>query len=368
MQSIYQPESGILDVKYSPDEQTVLIENPPRFTWMPVQLENDPYSMQISQNKEFTPELTKTIEHIPYNFYTPNSPLKPGTYYWRYSLLGSTDWSEARKFDVPENLPHTPLPSREERYKEVNLAHPRLWLSPDQVEQFKVKIKENPQHCNWSTFYEKSVTPWLEREFMPEPSPYPENKRVIKLWRQMYMDCQETLYAIRHLTVAGVILDDEKILKRAKEWLLHVANWDTEGTTSRDYNDESAFRIVAALAWGYDWLFHHLSSEEKGLVRHSLRRRTEQVADHVMKRSKIHQVPYDSHAVRSLSSVLIPCSIALLDDTPKAQEWLDYTLEYYAGLYTPWGGKDGGWAEGGMYWTTGMAYLIDALNLVKNYL
>lgn len=29
MQSIYQPVSGILDVKYAPDETTELIENPP---------------------------------------------------------------------------------------------------------------------------------------------------------------------------------------------------------------------------------------------------------------------------------------------------------------------------------------------------
>ncbi|WP_273128455.1 DUF4962 domain-containing protein [Bacillus weihaiensis] len=374
MQTIYQPASGILDVKYGPDEHTDHIENPPRFTWMPVQLQEDHYCLQISKDKDFSPEQTETIESIPYNFYTPNHALEAGTYYWRYcqvdkasnSILSS--WSEVRRFDMPEQLPDTSLPSREERYKDVNLAHPRLWLGPEEVKVFREKIKKDPTHCRWDVFYEKSVTPWLERELMPEPKPYPENKRVIKLWRQMYLDCQETLYAVRHLSVAGVILEDEKIISRAKEWLLHVANWDTEGTTSRDYNDECAFRIVAALAWGYDWLYHHLSAEEKGLVRHSLLRRTEQVADHNIKRSKIHQVPYDSHAVRSLSSVLVPCSIALLEDAEEVKDWLDYTLEYYAAIYTPWGGKDGGWAEGGMYWTTGMAYLIDALNLVKNYM
>jgi hypothetical protein len=374
MQSIYQPASGILDVQYAPDEKTVLIENPPRFTWMPIQLENDQYCLQISTSQDFSSEDTVTIQPIPYNFYTPNQPMEPGRYYWRYSLLDSASntmqnaWSEVREFSISENLPHTPLPSRDERYREVDLAHPRLWIGPEQIEKFKADIKKDPTHCNWETFYEKSVKPWLVRELIAEPSPYPENKRVIKLWRQMYMDCQETLYAIRHLSVAGIILQDENVLKRAKEWLIHVANWDTEGTTSRDYNDECAFRIAAALAWGYDWLYHHLSSEEKDLIRHSLLRRTEQVAHHVINRSKIHQVPYDSHAVRSLSSVLIPCSIALLDDEPQAQEWLDYTIEYYAGLYTPWGGKDGGWAEGGMYWTTGMAYLIDGLNLVRNYM
>ena len=36
-------------------------------------------------------------------------------------------------------------------------------------------------------------------------------------------------------------------------------------------------------------------------------------------------------------------------------------------LYSPWGGEDGGWAEGPLYWTTGMAFVIDALNLIRAY-
>ena len=183
----------------------------------------------------------------------------------------------------------------------------------------------------------------------------------------MYMDCQETLYAIRHLSVAGVIMQDDALIAKAKSWSLHAARWDTEGTTSRDYNDEAAFRIVGALAWGYDWLHDYLTAEEIDLVRGVLLRRTEQVAFHVMERSKIHHVPYDSHAVRSLSSVLVPACIAMSHEEAEAQTWLDYTLEYYACLYSPWGGEDGGWAEGPLYWTTGMAFVIDALNLIRGY-
>ena len=81
------------------------------------------------------------------------------------------------------------------------------------------------------------------------------------------MDCQETLYAIRHLSVAGVIMQDDALIAKAKSWSLHAARWDTEGTTSRDYNDEAAFRIVGALAWGYDWLHDYLTAEEIDLVR-----------------------------------------------------------------------------------------------------
>jgi hypothetical protein len=58
----------------------------------------------------------------------------------------------------------------------------------------------------------------------------------------------------------------------------------------------------------------------------------------------------------------------MLGEEEKAQEWLDYTLEYFSAMYTPWGGKDGGWAEGPMYWTTQMAFVTEALNLIRKYM
>ena len=36
-------------------------------------------------------------------------------------------------------------------------------------------------------------------------------------------------------------------------------------------------------------------------------------------------------------------------------------------VYSPWGDSDGGWAEGPHYWMTGMAYLIDAANMLKAF-
>lgn len=377
MRKLFQPESGILTVQYAPNEHTQLIENPPRFTWMAAQQEDDRYVLQISSSLDFAEGMTTTFQPILYNLYTPNYALAPGIHYWRYALLLEEDpsiegnerseWSQIRSFNVPVNLQETPLPRREGRYANTERTHPRLWLNTHELKRYRLHVQENTQESGWEEFYEKSVAPWLNRELILEPARYPNNKRMAKLWRQMYMDCQECLYAIRHLSVAGVVLEDTVLLEKAKQWLLHVNDWDIEGTTSRDYNDEAAFRIAGALAWGYDWLYDCLSEDERNSVRINLYRRTEQVASHVIERSKIHQVPYDSHAVRSLSSVLVPCCIALLHEELEATDWLDYTIDYYAGLYSPWGGEDGGWAEGPMYWTTGMAFMTDAMNLLKQY-
>ncbi|MEK3722025.1 DUF4962 domain-containing protein [Paenibacillus sp. FSL H8-0034] len=370
--ALYQPQSGLLTVQYAPDEQTVLIENPPRFTWIPAQLEHDQYILQYSTSSQFTPEDTVTVQPIPYNLYTPDHVFTAGIYYWRYALLQRgegqpTEWSHIRSFTVQEGLPETPLPSRGHRYTDISMKHPRLWLQAEELPEFRRTVREQPSKYGWDVFMERSVKPWVDRELIAEPLPYPNNKRVAHLWRQMYIDCQEALYAVRHLSVAGVILEDADLIARAKAWLLHITSWNTEGTTSRDYNDEASFRIAGALAWGYDWLYQELTEEEREAVRNNLLTRTRQVAFHVIERSKIHHVPFDSHAVRSLSSVIVPSCMALLGEAAVAEEWLDYTLEYYACLYSPWGGVDGGWAEGPMYWTTGMAFVTEAMNLLNKY-
>jgi hypothetical protein len=370
-QPLFQPQNGVLDVSYGPDSQTHIVENPPRFTWMPACLEGGQYELQISPRLDFDLENTRAYTGIPYNLFTPEEPLEPGSYYWRYSLTDDqgvqSEWSTARAFTVEAGLPLTPLPSRAGRYSAASNAHPRLWLQAEELPDFREAVLRDPAAMGWEEFLEHAALPWMERELVPEPSPYPDNKRVAKLWRQMYIDCQEVLYAIRHLAVAGVVLEDKDLTGKAKEWLLHAAAWNTEGTTCRDYNDEAAFRMAGALAWGYDWLYAELSEEERRQVRSTLLKRTRQVAFHVIERSRIHHVPYDSHAVRSLSSVLVPCCIAMLGEEEEARQWLDYTLEYFSALYTPWGGMDGGWAEGPMYWTTQMAFVTEALNLVRKY-
>lgn len=369
--TLFEPKSGPLTVQYAPSEAGGAAENPPRFTWMAGSWEEEAYALQLSTSETFDSASTETIGPLPYNFYTPDRALTPGVYYWRYALWDgdgpASAWSAVRRFEVADGLPETPLPARARRYDGCAASHPRLWLDADGVAALRTRIREDADGSGWTAFYERSVRPWASREPIAEPARYPDNKRVAKLWRKMYMDCQETLYAIRHLSIAGVVLEDEALLAQAKRWLLHVAGWDPAGTTSRDYNDEAAFRIAGALAWGYDWLHGELSEEERAAVRVSLRARTEQVAFHVIERSKIHHVPYDSHAVRSLSSVLTPCCLAMLFEEEQAREWLDYAIEYFACLYSPWGGADGGWAEGPMYWTTGMAFVTDAIHLLRNY-
>ena len=368
-----EPKAGHLMIAYRPTSEDEVYENPPRFSWIPVIDSDARYVLRVSRDATFADGSTMVFEDIRINFFTPDRRFEPGHYFWTYAGWNpetgepASTWSTVREFDLAEGLKGPVLPGREGRYDKVELARPRLWFGPTELEIFAKEVKKNPEHCGWQTFYEKSVTPWLEREIIKELPPYPGNVRVSDIWRKNYILCQEVIYAIRHLAIGGRVLDDRKLLGRAKNWLLAIAVWNPKGTTSHSYTDEWAFRITTALAWGYDWLHDHLDDEERETVRRALSIRTEEIADHVMYRANIHLFPYDSHAVRALSAALTPACIALLDDEPKAKAWLDHTLDFLFTVYSPWGGKDGGWAEGPHYWMTGMAYLTEAANLIRNF-
>ncbi|MDV7143217.1 DUF4962 domain-containing protein [Tropicimonas sp. TH_r6] len=368
-----EPKAGRLNIKYSPAGGEALVENPPRFMWLPVVDEGAHYVLRVSMDATFPEGETQVFTDIPLNFLTPDIVFAPGHYHWSYAVWDAeacqpaTAWSGVRDFVIPEGLPEVTLPSRAKRYANSDMAHPRLWLGPKELAAFKKAVAKDPDHCTWSTFYEKSVTPWLDREITPEIKPYENNQRTPPVWRQGYIDCQETIYAVRHLAVAGHVLGDQAMLDRSKEWLLSVAEWNPKGTTSRAYTDEWAYRIATALAWGYDWLHGEMTQEERDKVRAALLERTRDVADHAIRHANIHTFPYDSHAVRSVYAVIIPCCIAMLGEEPEAQEWLDYSIEFLSTVYSPWGDTDGGWAEGPHYWMTAMAYLVDGANYVKNF-
>ena len=364
-----EPVAGRLNIQYAPHADTEIVENPPRFSWLPVIEAEALYAVRVTKSSDNSEQL---YAPLPLNFFTPDKALSEGDYQWSYCVCDEqgrtqTTWSKIRTFSVGSNLTQTPLPGRDQRYQQAEMAHPRLWLSPKLISAFQDQLGKDKSHCTWNDFYSKSVAPWMDREIIAEPAGYPNHQRVAPVWRQTYIDCQEVLYAIRHLAVAGTISKDQALLDRAKQWLLSTAQWNPAGTTSRSYTDEWAFRINLALAWGYDWLYDELNDTERTQVREALLVRTRETADHIIKHANIHLFPFDSHAVRAVSAVLIPASIALLDDEPEAREWLDYSIEFLFTVYSPWGDSDGGWAEGPHYWMTGMAYLIDAANLLKSF-
>ncbi len=372
LEPLDEAQPGFLMVRYAPAEGDVSYENPPRFSWVPDADADCQYAV-TAKPLDAPGGTTYVSVGIKHNFHSPSQPFAVGRWTWSYCKWDATNerplsgQSRERTFSIAAEATVCPGMNRDVFFAAARKARPRLWLNDVEVDALRNELRDDPTHLGWQRFYDQSVQPFVAREPIVEPAPYPNHKRELALWRQMYIDCQEVLYGIRHQAIAGVVLDDSELRARAKTWLLAAAAFDPHGVTARSYNDEAAFRIVAALAWGYDWLHAELSESDRCVVRKALSTRLEEVAEHVIEHARIHLFPYDSHAVRAIGMVLVPCCIALLGEHPRAQEWLDFSIAYYDTLYSPWGGADGGWAEGPHYWTTALAYFNEAANLLKKY-
>ncbi len=91
------------------------------------------------------------------------------------------------------------------------------------------------------------------------------------------------------------------------------------------------------------------------------------MADHIIRHANINLFPFDGQAVRAVSAVLVPAAVALLDDAEEAEDRLHYAIEFLSTVSSPRGDAEGGWAEGPHDGMTGMAYLIDAANLIRGH-
>lgn len=371
MKQLQEPQADKFDIGYRPAGSVA--ENPPRFSFM-LEEGAEYYCLEIAQSSTF--ENAEVFHALPLNFFTPDKTFPAGQYYWRYAVEDAgkriSGWSRTRQFTLSGSEAQTPLPRRAQRYQNLPQQHPRLWMNPQRIQEIGKTVREDPVSYGFDAFLRHGVEPYENQSFREAPPENPDRWDPAKchnaVWRSSYSYAQEALYKIKHLSIAGRLLEREEWLEKAKESLLDIAAWDPEGTTSEEYNDEAAFRVLRALAWGYDWLHDRFSEAEKGKVRLALLHRADQVYQRDVVKAKIHQTPYESHPVRSLSMVLIPCGIALLGEAAEAEDWLNYALEYLACVYSPWGGEDGGWAEGGAYWTTAMASVLEGLDLAWRYL
>ena len=97
------PKAGRLTIHYAPDAESEIVENPPRFTWLPVIEDEARYVLRLSTDPKFPAKDSLTFSQIPLNFFTPDRVLAPGDWHWSYAVCDpatgkpASGWSAIRR-------------------------------------------------------------------------------------------------------------------------------------------------------------------------------------------------------------------------------------------------------------------------------
>ncbi|WP_309399037.1 heparinase II/III domain-containing protein [Cerasicoccus maritimus] len=251
--------------------------------------------------------------------------------------------------------------TRPAQLPEVPAEAPRTWILANQQSAFREYCTSGEGQPFYARIKEGFDEKYLNLPFPAEPESFgdsdPRKRTSAKIdsWRQAQDTCNVVAGIASTATIIWRVNGEQCYLDKAREFLVKLCEWDAEGTTGIEYNDETNFRLLRLMPEVYDQIRDHLSPEEKSKVLAMLQRRGQTSFDHIL-RKRTGQLVRNSLAVEPSSHPVrfIPMlgmmGLALWDDLPEARDWFAFAYEFYENRFSPWGGDDGGWAEGMAYW------------------
>jgi len=168
-------------------------------------------------------------------------------------------------------------------------------------------------------------------------------------------------------TVTKDIYRGDPGLEEAIEAMRWLASLDPLGTTSNEVSDLLNLRIAVTLATAYDILNDRLDPIDRIRILSVIEDRIQQTFDaFVVDESRaLAAYPFNSHGFRHSLGILAVSAI-LAGDTPRARTWFNATYPLFAGVGNPWGGDDGGYANGINYGTWDILHNLQYWDALRN--
>ncbi len=344
-----------LEWGYRPAEGSQPSTNPPSFTWRP-QKDLVHWEVECGRGDSFD-EVAYRADGIKLSVHTPPQVLAPGEYVWRYRGQTedgrTTDWSEVRRFTIPEEAVAMPLPAREELAARVPSSHPRLFVRPEDLPRLR-EMAEGPLREEYEELVRASDRLLADPPPTAEPPTYPEGTVVLSdAWREIWWG--NRVYTSRALDGAATLAftwrlsGNEEYGQLARRILLDCAEWDPVGATGYLYNTEAGMPYNYFFSRTYSFVYDLLTEEERELCREVMRIRGEELYHH------LHDIhlwqPYGSHRNRAWH-FLGEMGVAFLGEIPEAEDWLWLAMNIFYAVYPVWSDDDGGWHEGATYWSS----------------
>ncbi|MCM8635393.1 heparinase II/III family protein [Accumulibacter sp.] len=153
----------------------------------------------------------------------------------------------------------------------------------------------------------------------------------------------------QNLAFAALVTGRADYARAARRKLLLLTELDPRGPTSIAEGDLSARMVAWTLALGLDWLYSQWSAAEKEKLLAAIRPRVDDFSERWIHgpRSLVKQ-PADSHG-NEIIGAFAEIGVLLAGETPEADRWMRDIVPVYARHLSPFGGDDGGYANGTSY-------------------
>lgn len=168
-----------------------------------------------------------------------------------------------------------------------------------------------------------------------------------------------------NLSLAYLLTKQQHYLDEAKRWIFTCVNYPHWGNAHLVDVDLSAAWILFGLGLSYDWLKDDLEVEERTKLREKIILQAE-----IMYRFKVETEGegwstnyFQNHNWINLTG-LAAAGYALIDEYPKAKNWIDSAKENFDFVYSVLA-SDGSDYEGVVYWRYGAMWLFIYAHLLK---
>ncbi len=343
---------------YRPADGAAVPLNPPSFTWI-APTNAATYAVQWSRDRAFPAATTTTVEGVVWPTYTHSEAVAPGTYYWRYRAVTAkdevTEWSVARRVEVPAGAATLPMPTLAQQRAKVPQSHPRLFLRPENLPRLR-ELARGREATAFAAL-RKAADAFIKAGPTPEPEHKgsardKNNAELIKYWWPNRVQTEKACDEAETIAFVYLMTGDKAYGEAARRWVLHLASWDPKGNTNFTLNCEAGKPLLYRPARAYDWAWDMFTPADRAKVQAAMRERVIDAwnSSEVSRGVGHLQRPFGSHANRVWHKIA-ETGIAFLDEIPEAPQWLDYAVNKFFACYPVWSDDDGGWHEGVSYWS-----------------
>lgn len=158
---------------------------------------------------------------------------------------------------------------------------------------------------------------------------------------------------IQTAALAWLIAKDRVALNEARRRALNVARWSPQGATGFGVHDQAGRSVAWTLALVFDWLNAELGDDERKLLLDAIIPRVTEMLGPVFPYGlddgrRLDSAPYDSHGAVTLARMTAMCAV-LIDQGTVFEKCFRNLMPRYLARQVPWGGGDGGYANGTAY-------------------